>query len=227
MYGNSIVSRLNVMVFVALALPGLTCAAIRGTSFECFAVSDLVRVFEDGYGCPRPRTAIEIFGIRNEIVSAQCVIKANEALERVTVTVSSLVNDEHSVSMPESAVEWNFVGSILISENTPKHKETDLIRPAPARFPDYLAEERESSLEQDGYKAVFLTVRIPRNATAGRYKGTVTVNSNRGSRSLPLRLRVYPLTLPDERHLMVTKWYTTSKFKQFHGIDSGDPEKFY
>ncbi|MHC4356716.1 MAG: hypothetical protein ACYS0H_28795 [Planctomycetota bacterium] len=24
---------------------------------------------------------------------------------------------------------------------------------------------------------------------------------------------------PDERHLMVTEWCTTSKFKKFHGID--------
>ena len=227
MHGNRTASRLNALICIALALPVLTWAATQGPPFECFAVSDLIRVFEDSYGCPRPRTAIEIFGIRNEIVSAQCVIQANEPLDRVAVTVSPLVNDEHSVSMPESAIEWNFVGCIRISENTPKHKGTDLIRPAPARFPDYLAEERAVSLEQDGYKAVFLTVRIPRNATAGRYKGTVTVNSNRGSRSLPLRLRVYPLTLPDERHLMVTKWYTTSKFRQFHGIDSRDPEKFY
>ena len=65
MYGNRTVSFLNALIFVALALPGSTCAATRGPSFECFVVSDLVRVFEDGYGCRRPRTAIEIFGIRN------------------------------------------------------------------------------------------------------------------------------------------------------------------
>ena len=76
MYGNRIVSFLNALIFVALALPGPTCAATRGTSFECFAASDLVRVFEDGYDCPRPRAAIEIFGIRNEIVSAQCIVRS-------------------------------------------------------------------------------------------------------------------------------------------------------
>ena len=194
---------------------------------EFFAVSDLERIFEDGYCCPQPRNAIEIFGIRNEIVSAQCVVRAYEKTERVTVSISSLVHVESSVSMPNNAVEWNCVGSIPIAENTPKYRKSDLLRPAPARFPDYLSDDREIALEQDEYKAVLLTVKIPDNAAAGRYEGTVTVNTDKGSKSIPLSLRVYPLTLPDERHLMVTKWYTTSKFRQFHGIDSGDHERFY
>lgn len=210
--------------FVSLALISLSSQA---APFDCFSVSDLVRVFEDGYQCPAPNAAIDVFGIRNEIVSAQCVIKANENLQRVAVSVSPLTHVERSVSMPPDAVEWNFVGSILIEENTPKYRKSDLIRPAPARFPDYLAEDREIALEPNKYGAVFLTIRIPRDAAAGRYEAKVTIESERGNRSLPLRLRVHPLTLPDERHLMVTKWYTTSKFKQFHGIDSSDTDRFY
>ncbi|MBC8218072.1 MAG: DUF4091 domain-containing protein, partial [Planctomycetes bacterium] len=235
MYSSRIASRLHSFICLVIVLPGLTCISAQGVPFdrlragpfECFVVSDLVRVFEDGYGCPQPGTTIDVFGIRNEIVSAQFVVKANENLERVAVSVSPLVHVERSVSMPHSAVEWNFVGCILISENTPKHRKTDLIRSAPARFPDYLAEAREISLDQNKYRAVFLTVKIPRDAAAGRYEGTVTVETEEGSKSIPLRLRVYPLTLPDERHLMVTKWYTTSKFKQFHGIDSTNSERFY
>lgn len=210
--------------FVSLVLASVSAQA---APFEFFAVSDLMRVFEDGYHCPAPNTAIDVFGIRNEIVSAQCVVKANENLKRVAVSVGPLTLVERSVSIPPDAVEWNFVGSILIEENTPKYRKSDLIRPAPARFPDYLAEDREISLEQDNYRAVFLTIRIPRNAAAGRYEGKVTIESDRGNHSLPLRLHVYPLTLPDERHLMVTKWYSTSKFKQFHGIDSSDSDRFY
>ena len=227
MYSSRTASRLHSFICLAIVLPGLTCVSAQGAPFECFAVSDLVRIFEDGYGCPQPRTTIEIFGIRNEIVSAQFVVKANENLERVAVSVSPLVHVERSVSMPRSAVEWNFVGSILISENAPKHRKTDLTRSAPARFPDYLSEAREISLEQNKYRAVFLTVEIPRDAAAGRYEATATVETEQGGKSIPLHLNVYPLTLPDERHLMVTKWYSTSRFKQFHGIDSTDSDRFY
>jgi len=195
--------------------------------FQCFAVSDLVRIFEDGYNCPQPQRAIEIFGIRNEYVSAQCVIKANTDLQHVTVSASPLKCAERSASLPSSFIECNFVGSITIEENTPKYRKSDLIRPAPARFPDYLAEVEGVSVKEGKYQAVFLTVMIPRSAEAGSYKGSVTIKNEKGNKSLPLRLTVYPLTLPDKRHLMVTEWYTTGRFKKFHGIDSSNSEQFY
>jgi hypothetical protein len=194
---------------------------------ECFAVSDLVRVFEDGYNCPKPRDSVEIFGIRNEYVSAQCVIKANEDLQNVTVSMSSLKYTSISASIPADAIQWNFVGSIPIEQNTPKYRRTDLIRTAPARFPDYLAEDREVSVNKDGYKAVYLTIKIPKSAETSDYEGNVTVKTDKADVSLPLHLKVYPLTLPDERHLMVTEWYTTGNFRKFYGIESSDSQRFY
>jgi len=218
--------RLNFSVVVVLLC--LTCATTQGgPPFECFAVSDLVRIFEDGYNCPEPQEALEIFGVRNENVSAQCVIKANQDIEHVTVSVSPLVHVKSSALLPASAIGWNFVGSIPIAENTPKYRKTDIIRPAPARFPDYLAEEREVYIEKGNYRAIYLTIKIPCDAQAGDYEGAVTIKTERGEESLPLHLTVYPLTLPDERHLMVTEWYTTNSFKKFHGIDKSDSRRFY
>lgn len=217
------------LLFFATVLSGGVAAtnAEQKAPFDFFAVSDLERVFEDGYNRPELQSAIEIFGIRNEYVCAQCVIKAGKDLGRVTIYVSPLRHAESSVLLPENSIKLNFVGSIPIEQNTPKYKKTDLIRPAPARFPDYLAEQDETTVEKDKYKSVFLTVKIPRDADAGTYTGSITAKTNEGDKSLPLRLTVYPLTLPDERHLMVTEWYTTGRFQKFHGIDSSDPEQFY
>jgi Glycoside hydrolase 123, catalytic domain/Glycoside hydrolase 123 N-terminal domain len=217
----------HLVVWAAVVLLGAVCVAAQAAPFECFAVSDLVRVFEDGYGLPQRSKAIEIFGIRNEWLSAQCVIKADQDFEHVTVSLSPLVHVNGGASLPTEAVTWNFVGSIRIEQNTPKHRQSDLIRQAPAWFPDYLADDREISLKKGKYKAVYLTVRVPRDAEAGDYNGTVTIRTERGDESLPLHLTVYPLTLPDKRHLMVTEWYTTSNFKKFHGIDTSDSESFY
>ena len=97
---------------------------VQAATFECFAVSDLVRVFEDGYNCPGPRDSIEIFGIKNEYVSAQCVIKANQDLQNVTVSLSTLKNTISSSSIPTDVITWNFVGSIPIEQNTPKYRKT-------------------------------------------------------------------------------------------------------
>jgi hypothetical protein len=190
-------------------------------------VSDLVRIFEDGYNCPPPQGAIEIFGIRNEYVCGQCVIRATQDIKRVTASVSPLKHVKGSASLPTGDIRWNFVGSIPIAENTPKFRKTDLVRPAPAEFPDYLAEDKEVSIEKGYCKAIYLTVKIPRDAEAGDYEGAVNIKTEKGDKSLPLHLMVYPLTLPDERHLMVTEWYSTSDFKKFHDIDTQDSEQFY
>ncbi len=200
---------------------------VQAASFECFAVSDLVRIFEDGYNFPETQDRLEIFGIRNEYVSAQCVIKANRDLTNVAVSLSSLKHVALSTSIPANALEWNFVGSIPIEENTPKYRKADLTRAAPARFPDYLSEDSKVFLKKGNYKAVYFTIKIPRNAEAGDYKGTVTIQTDRADISLPLHLRIYPLTLPDDRHLMVTEWYTTGNYQKFHDIDASDSERFY
>ncbi|MFH1716548.1 MAG: glycoside hydrolase domain-containing protein [Planctomycetota bacterium] len=226
MFDNRTALKSYTLILVTALLCSL-CAAAQDVPFELFAAGDLVRIFEDGYNCPEPQEAIEIFGIRNEYLSAQCVVRAGRDIKRVTVSVSPLTHIGRGVSLPPDAVSWDFVGSIAIAENTPKVRKTDLIRPAPARFPDYLAEDREISLGKGKYRAIFLTVKIPRDAAEGRYEGTVTVETEQGSGSLPVHLTVYPLTLPDERHLMVTEWYSTGKFRQFHGIDSSDSERFY
>jgi len=215
------------IVPAAIVLICSVCATAQDPAVECFAVSDLVRVFEDGYGTPETGKAIEIFGIRNEYISAQCVIKANQDVEHITVSLSPLTHANSKSSLPADAATWNFVGSIRIDENTPNRSQTGLTRRAPARFPDYLAEDREISLQKDQCKAVYLTVQIPRDAEEGIYKGTVTIKTERGDVSLPLQVTIYPFTLPDQRHVMVTEWYSTGKFKQFHGIDGSDSEKFY
>ncbi len=200
---------------------------VQADSLECFAVSDLVRIFEDGYNFPERRDRLEIFGIRNEYLSAQCVIKANQDLHNVTVSLSPLKHVAFSTSIPANALGWNFVCSIPIQENTPRYRKADLTRAAPAKFPDYLSEDSKVFLKKGNYKAVYFTIKIPRNAEAGDYKGAVTIKTEREDKSLPLHLTVYPLTLPDERHLMVTEWYTTGNFKKFHDIDTSDSKRFY
>jgi hypothetical protein len=203
-----------------------SCPA-QESAFECFAVTDLVRVFEDGYQCPAPQDRIEAFGIRNEYVSGQCVVKARKNVRDLTVSLGPLKHTGSDAVLPPDRLTWNFVGSIAIAENSPNHSRGELIRPAPARFPDYLSDAAHAAVEAGHYKAVYLTVRIPPDALAGDYQGTVAFHGDGTDQELPLLLTVFPLTLPDERHLMVTEWFSTGRFKQLHGIDPSDREAFY
>ena len=214
-------------VFAAIVLAcGSSCLG-QEPPFECFAVTDLVRVFEDGYQCPPPQDRIDVFGIRDEYVSAQCVVKARRPVKDLAISVGSLKHTGDDATVPANSVTWNFVGSIAIAENSPNHRESEALRPAPARFPDYLSDAKQMSVEAGEHQAIYLTLHIPRDARPGDYRGNVIFHASEGERVLPLTLTVYPLTLPRERHLMATLWYSTNRFQQFHGVDPADSDAFY
>jgi len=210
-------------------LPG-SSFPIRATqpAFDCFATSDLDRIFEDGYGSLEPRMgALKLFGLRNETLSAQCVMLAHEDLEGLTVSIGALHEAQGSGLIPAENIRWNFVSSIFIEKNSPNRQRDGLLRPAPARFPDVLTEERACSMRKGTRKAVYLTLNIPAEAPAGEYRGAVTATAGGSSVSLPISVQVYPLTLPAERHLRVTEWFSTSEFKKHHQLDSYESERFY
>lgn len=219
------VARRFFMVAMVLAMGSVGIAG--EPAFDCFAATDVVRVFEDGYQSPPRRDRIEVFGIRNELVSAQCVVQARRDIENLTISVGPLRLTNGEVSLPTDGLTWNFVGSIAIAENTPKHRKSDLLRAARARFPDYLSDATRTTVDAGRYKAVYLTIRIPPDARAGDYEGMVSIHSDQGNNALPLALTVYPLALPDERHLMVTEWFTTGQFAKFHGVAPTDADAFH
>ena len=191
---------------------------VSGQPFKLYEVSDLLRVFEDGYNLPATRDTVKIFGIRGEIISGQCAIIATNNLTNVTAEFSALKNQSSAYTFPLNALEWNFVGSVQLSKNAPNQPLNALVRIAPAKFPDYLMAEKQISINSGTNKAIWLTVNIPDNAEAGIYTGKVTVKSTQGEMSLPLYVTVYPFSLPADRHLKIAEWYSTGSFLPMHGI---------
>jgi hypothetical protein len=191
---------------------------INGQNIELFAVSDLNQIFEDGYNLPLKKDSIKLTGIRNEVLSGQCVFKSNKRLENVTVELSILKNTDSGNTIPPENVTWNFVGSIPLTQNAPNQFDEVLVRKAPAHFPDYLKEEQQIDVGKGVYQAVWLTVEIPETTDPGLYLASLIVKSASEERSIPIELTVFPLTLPDDRHLKVTEWYSTRNFEKLHGI---------
>lgn len=205
-------------IVIGLLITMIVNSAVYAQQFKVFAVSDLKRVFEDGYHLPPISDTIKIFGIRGEILSGQCAVSAKKDLADLTVELSPLRDKVTGNSLPSTAVEWNFVGSIPLDFNTPNYPLASVARKAPARFPDYLMAERHTHMKNGTYLSVWLTVHIPPTAGAGTYLGNVVVKSAREEQSLPVLLTVYPFTLPSERHLNIVEWYNTRNFESFHGI---------
>ena len=191
------------------------------------AVSDNVRVFEDGYNLPVMHDTIKIFGIRGEIISGQCVMHSKKDLSNVTVEVGELKDHITGKQLPAQNIEWNFVGSVPLTKNAKNQPEGAVTRLAPAMFPDYLMAERSIDVPKGNYQSIWLTINIPQNAEAGTYTGQVTVKSSKGEQSLPIELTIYPLTLPTDRHLKIVEWFSTHGFEQYHGIKDEYSEEWF
>jgi len=200
---------------------------LYGQSFTLSGVSDLIQIFEDGYNEPHKYDTINVFGIRGEIISGQCVVTAEENLTDVSVEVEALYNQTTGSIIPAGFIESNFVGSIPLTENAPNQPLQAVVRAAPARFPDYLMAEKQVKIPKDMCQAIWLTIQIPETTEAGTYTGSITVKSSQGTRSLPLSLQIYPLNLPNDRHLKVAEWFSTRNFEKFHGIKEMYSDEWY
>ncbi len=192
---------------------------VNAQNFALFATSDMYRVFEDGYKLPQMTDTIRVFGIRGEVISGQFALNTKKALSAVTIEVSPLKNKVTGTDIRGNAIEWNFVGSIPLTKNTPNQPVNAIVRQAPAKFPEYLMAEKQLNVGAKTWQSVWLTISIPETADAGNYLGMVTARSGSEEKSLPVVVTVYPLTIPSERHLKVVEWYNTSGFSRFHGIE--------
>ena len=199
---------------------------VRGQAFTLSAASDLARIFEDGYRLPPLSDTVKVFGIRGEVISGQCVIAAKSDLTNVTVSVGALTQASTRRTVSTDFIGVNFVGSIPLKENAPNQPADVVVRTAPARFPDYLMTEKKIGVRA-GYQSVWLTISIPESMEAGSFAGSLTVKCDQGQQTLPIRLIVYPLSLPSSRHLKMTEWYTTGNFERFHGISARYSEGWF
>ncbi len=221
--------RLRSILFISLfvSLFSTNSVSLYGQSFTLSAASDLFRVFEDGYRLPEMTDTIKVFGIRGETISGQLIINTRKKLNSVQVEVSPLTPQNSGKTISKDYIEWNFVGSIPLTENTPNQPPQILTRTAPALFPDYLMEEKQISLNKNISKSIWLTIHIPQSANGGDYIGHISVMGDLENKSLPLSLKVYPLNLPEDRHLKIAEWYSTGHFEDLHGVKEKYSEEWF
>ena len=83
-------------VFSFLQISGQTRKAL----FDVFAVSDLHQIFEDGYNIPPPRDTVNVFGIKDEVISGQFVVLARKDLLNLSVEIGPLQSQSGSHEIP-------------------------------------------------------------------------------------------------------------------------------
>lgn len=210
-------------IFLPLLSALMAYSLSENEPFQLWTTDSLIKIFPDTP--PSKSGIIEISCAKNEYQSAQFAITAQKRLENVTVEIGKITNESGYV-LPSENISWNFVGYIPLNQNTYYTPDNELLRKAPAEFPDPLIEDQEIIIDPVRTQPVWINVYIPKTAPAGKYNGNITVRTSEGERSIRISINVYPFSLPDKRHLFVTLWFDANIIAKFHNVERGS-EKYW
>ena len=187
---------------------------MKNTAFSVWVADPLVKILADTSVPANPDARITVDAVRNEYESAQFVVTAREKLDITAITAGKLVGPSSIVPR----VETNFLGFVPVKKGTTDTPPEHLAVKAPADVPDPLLETRSATVEAGKSQPVWITVYVPKKAEPGEYKGVIDVTTSHGAVSVPLTVRVHPVTLPDTRTLYLTNWFSTWKIANAHGL---------
>lgn len=157
----------------------------------------------------KPSAAILIEAARGEYEPAQLVLRAaqpNTILQ--SVAISNLSGTKTKLSAQQ--VKLFEVATVRV-ENP-----SDSLG-VPGDYPDPLPPlVTPLRLPTDSNQAIWILVHVPESAAAGTYNGTIKLQTNRGTITVPLKVRVFDFALPKTTHL-----------RSGFGIDPGLIERYH
>lgn len=179
-----------------------------------WAVDPHVKVFRDATP-PETSGRVVMRAARNEYEPGQFIVYSATALPQVRIECSGLQHVNGTSSIGLENLVWNFVGFVPIKTNT-KESEATWVRRAPCEIPDPLLESRTMDLPAATAQPVWLTVYVPEDAAPGLYRGEAAAVAGDARAVIPIEFTVDPFVLPDERHLLVTNWFSGEKIAAAH-----------
>jgi hypothetical protein len=180
-----------------------------------WASNPLVKIFQNTPAPQARSKGVFIEALRNEYEPAQVCITSAGYQGPVSVKVSPLVH--HSGKYKISDVNARFVGYIPTPKVVPGSKKFPFLD-SPSAYPDPLILDEEVILKPKQTQPVWLTIKVPKDAMPGKYKGNIEVITSKGTSALPLNLTVYPVTLPEKSIFNLGTWGGDTKLAELFEI---------
>ena len=154
---------------------------------------------------------------RGERVSAQLVVVAPQAIDRVEVSVSDLKCGR--LAIPSEAVHIYKVGYVM-ADNFRKNDS--------ALVADRLTEQATFSMDARQTRPVWLTVDVSQGVKAGLYTGWVTVSSDGRQHRLRLKVEVVDsvLPMPHEWAFHLDLWQNPYAVARYYDVPLWSKEHF-
>lgn len=206
---------------LALLAVILDSALAQSGGLKVWVADPMEKVLPDAIAPSTAPVVLELAAARGEVETGQLVVLCDRGTE-ARVSVSDLVGPQGFISA--SAVETGFVGYVPVAANTAGTPPEELVATAPCEIPDPILPGVEAEVRSGRAQPIWLTVRTPRDAQPGSYRGTVTVSAAGEERVIPLSLTVYSFEVPVERHLFYTNWCSPGLFASKHGLEMWSEE---
>ncbi len=183
---------------------------------EYWFVDSLTKVFPDDPP-GRNRLADPAFdAARNANVSIQLALRSPVALGDLDVDALSLTGP----GMPIDSVRVRWVEYVVVTSNTTNTPPEELVRQAPALFPDALLDEFPITLSKGQTRSIWITVAVPSDQEPGEYHGRIALRQGADRLSeIPYLLTVHPAAVPSEIPLAISNHFNLSDrhLEQFYG----------
>ena len=178
-------------------LPLLTLS-ITAAQFSTWPVDALIKVFPQDAPGTRRATATRWLVARNGHVTVQFAIRSDERIKQLNVKVTAA---------PGIDCQVRHVGYVPVNSNPPGTPVDELLRLAPAFFPDPLFETFPYLLHANRTEAIWITVFAPPATAPGVYRGQLVFESaGKQLAAKPFAVRVTGARVPDKQTLKVTNW---------------------
>lgn len=176
----------------------LLAASGAAASFSSWPVDALIKVFpQDAPGLNRAGAA-PILIARNGHASVQFAIRSEEPLKQFNVRLTA---------DPALNCQVRHAGYVPVDSNPPGTPVDELLRLAPAFFPDPLLEDFPYLLHAHRTEAIWITVFAPAATTPGLYHGQLVFESDgKQIDSQSFTVRVSKTAVPAAQTLQVTNW---------------------
>jgi len=186
-----------------------------GGEVEVWSAPSVVKVLRSGvdYSAIKGDASVSVYACRNEYESAQLILTAKSKVNNYSIEVSDLVSGTQTFSKENIEVlveKYITINKITTSINVPTGDYPDALVPV-----EKIIAYGENSIKAGDNQGIWFSFYVPENQPAGVYSGTVTVNTDGKSTSVPVSLEVADYTVSSETH-------SKSVFLTGWGVDAGE-----